>query len=96
MKFENRSQRDIGLLWFDAAFTLNGFDDQKERNLTYVKTEFQVLKLKFHACNFKQASYPFHKHTILRDLEVRGLNRLRNIFVETHSIQRINILKFSF
>jgi len=26
----------------------NGFDDQ-ERNLTFVKTDFQVLKLKFHA-----------------------------------------------
>jgi len=39
-----------------AAFTLNGFDDQ-ERNLTFVKIDFQVLKLKFHACNFKQAFY---------------------------------------
>jgi len=29
-----------------AAFTLSGFDDQ-ERNLTFVKTAFQVLKLKF-------------------------------------------------
>jgi len=29
-----------------AAFTLNGFDDQ-ERNLTFVKTVFQVLKFKF-------------------------------------------------
>jgi len=43
-----------------GVFTLNGFDDQ-ERNLTFVKTDFQVLKLKFHACNFKQAFYPFHK-----------------------------------
>jgi len=40
-----------------AAFTLNGFDDQ-ERNLTFVKTDFQVLKLKLHTCNFKQAFYP--------------------------------------
>jgi len=32
-----------------ATFTLNGFDDQ-ERNLTFVKTGFQVLILKFHAC----------------------------------------------
>jgi len=47
-----------------AAFTLNGFDDQ-ERNLMFVKTDFQVLKLKFHACNFKQAFYPLHK-TIYR------------------------------
>jgi len=30
----------------NAAFTHNGFDDQ-ERNLTFVKTNFQVLKLKF-------------------------------------------------
>jgi len=40
--------------------TLNGFDDQ-ERNLMFAKTDFQVLKLKFHACNFKQAFYPHHK-----------------------------------
>jgi len=36
----------------NTAFTLNGFDNQ-ERNLTFVKTFFEVLKLKFHACNFK-------------------------------------------
>jgi len=36
-----------------AAFTLNGFDDQ-ERNLTFVKTDFQVLKLKFYFCNILQ------------------------------------------
>jgi len=35
-----------------AAFTLNGFDGQ-ERNLTFVKADFQVFKRKFHACNFK-------------------------------------------
>jgi len=29
-----------------AAFTLNGFDDQ-ERNLTFVKTDFQVLNPNF-------------------------------------------------
>jgi len=34
----------------DAAFTLYGFDDQ-ERNLTFVKTDFQVLKFKFHDCS---------------------------------------------
>jgi len=34
--------------------TLYDFDDQ-ERNLAFVKTDFQILKLKFHACNFKQA-----------------------------------------
>jgi len=36
----------------DAAFTLSGFDDQ-EQNLTFVKTDFQVLKLKFLAYNIK-------------------------------------------
>jgi len=40
----------------NAVFTLNGFDDQK-RNLTFVKTDFQVSKLNFPACNFKQASF---------------------------------------
>jgi len=49
----------------NAAFTLNGFDNE-ERNLTFVKTDFQVLKLKFHACNFKQASILF-KNYISRD-----------------------------
>jgi len=46
-----------------AAFTLNGFDDQK-RNLTFVKTDFQVLKFKFYGCNFKQAFYPLHELNI--------------------------------
>jgi len=40
----------------NAAFTLNGFGDQ-ERNLTFVKTGFQVLKTKFPVCNFKKAFY---------------------------------------
>jgi len=39
-----------------AAFVLNGFEDQ-ERNLTFVKTDFQVSKLKFYACNFQQTSF---------------------------------------
>jgi len=39
---------------------LTGFDDQ-ERNLTFVKMNFQVLKLKFHACSFTHAFYPFHE-----------------------------------
>jgi len=39
---------------------LNDFDDQ-ERNVAFVKTDFQVLKFKFHACNFKQAFYPLYK-----------------------------------
>jgi len=48
-----------------AAFTLNGFDNQ-ERNLTFVKTAFQVLKLEFLACSMKQAFYPLHKQNITR------------------------------
>jgi len=47
----------------NAAFTLIGFDNQ-ERNLAFVKMDFQLLKLKFHACNFKQAFYPLHKLNI--------------------------------
>jgi len=43
---------------------LTVFDDQ-ERNLTYVKTDFQFLKLKFHASNFKQGLYPFYNYYIL-------------------------------
>jgi len=39
---------------------LNSFDDQK-RSPTLVNTDFQVLKFKFNACNFKQAFYPFQK-----------------------------------
>jgi len=50
---------------YNAAFTLSGFDKQ-ERNLTFVKTDFQVLKLKFLACSMKQAFYPLNK--ILREL----------------------------
>jgi len=42
---------------------LNVFDDQ-ERNLTFVKTNFQVLKIKFYACNFKQAFYPRYELNI--------------------------------
>jgi len=48
-----------------AALTPNDFDDQ-ERNLTFVKTDFQVLKLKFLACRMKQAFYPLHKQNIAR------------------------------
>jgi len=44
----------------------SGFDDQ-ERNLTFVKTHFQVLKLKYQGYNFKQALYPLMNY-ILRDL----------------------------
>jgi len=31
----------------------NGFDHQ-ERNLTFLKTDFQALKLKFYACSMKR------------------------------------------
>jgi len=48
---------------FYATFTLNGFDDQ-ERSLRLVKTDFQVLKPKYHACHFKQTFYPLHKLNI--------------------------------
>jgi len=44
----------------NAAFTQNSFNDQ-EQNLTLVKTDFQVLKHNFHACNFQKAFYPIHK-----------------------------------
>jgi len=46
-----------------AAFTLNGFDDQK-RNQTFVK-QISVLKLKFHACNFKQDFYLLFKQSLI-------------------------------
>jgi len=42
---------------FYAALTLDGIDDQ-ERNVTFVKTDFQALKFTFNA---KQAFYPPHK-----------------------------------
>jgi len=47
------------------VFTLSGFDNQ-ERNLTFVKTAFQALKLKFLACSKKQAFYLPHKQNIDR------------------------------
>jgi len=50
---------------FNPAFTLNGFDNQ-ERNLTFVKTDFQVLTLKFLACSMKETFYPFYKQNIAR------------------------------
>jgi len=43
----------------------SGFND-KERNLTFVKTAFQVLKLKFLGCSMKQTFYPLHKQNIAR------------------------------
>jgi len=48
-----------------AAITLSGFDYQ-ERNLTFVKTDFQVLKLKFLACSMKVSILFTNK--ILREL----------------------------
>jgi len=52
------------LIWHpnktNAAFIHNGFDNQVW-NLVFVKMDFQVLKLKFHACNFKWAFYSLHK-----------------------------------
>jgi len=51
-----------------ATFTLSGFDDQ-ERNLTFVKTAFQVFKLQFLACSMKQAFYPLYKQNIVRALK---------------------------
>jgi len=53
---------DVKIYEYDT-FTINGFDDQ-ERKLTFVKTDFRVLKLKFRACNFKQAFYSLHKRYI--------------------------------
>jgi len=44
--------------------------DHQERNQMFqdvppgAKTDFQVLKFKFYACNFKQAFYPLHKRYI--------------------------------
>jgi len=49
----------------NAAFTLSGFDDEK-RNLMFVKTALQILKLKFLACRMKQAFYPLNKQNIAR------------------------------
>jgi len=43
-----------------AAFTLNGFDDQ-ERNITFLKTDSQVLQLKFYVCSLSKLSILFIK-----------------------------------
>jgi len=50
-----------------STFTLSGFNDQ-ERNLTIVKTDFKVIKLKFHACNFNRFSNLFINY-MSRDLD---------------------------
>jgi len=64
---ENRSIIHNSTLLNNTAFTLNGFDDQ-ERYFTFVKANFCVSKLKFHACSFKQA-FIFFINYILRNLE---------------------------
>jgi len=46
----------VTLVISNAEFTVTGFHDQ-ERNLTFVKIAFQVLKLQFLACSMKQAFY---------------------------------------
>jgi len=51
----------------NAAFTLNDFDDQ-ERNLTFVKTNFQVFKLEFHPAIISRLSILFVNY-ISRDLD---------------------------
>jgi len=48
-------------------FMLNSFDDQ-EQNLTFVKTDFQVLKLKFHAAIISRL-YIFFINYTLRDFD---------------------------
>jgi len=53
--------RYVGFVTY-ATFTLSGVDDQI-RNPMLVITYFQVLKLKFHACNFKQDFYSLYKTT---------------------------------
>jgi len=58
-----------------AAFTLNGFNDEK-RNLTFVKTDFQVLIVKFYTCNFNRL-FLFFINYILRDLD-----NTKNTFIQ--------------
>jgi len=60
------SKQGFANFQYYAAFTLRRFDDQK-RNLTFVKTAFQVLKLQFLACSMKQAFYQLHNQNIARD-----------------------------
>jgi len=52
----------------NAAFTLSGFDDQ-ERNLAFVKTAFQVLKLKFLALLYEASFFIHFRNKILRELD---------------------------
>jgi len=59
----------------NAAFTHNCFDDQ-EQNLTFAKMHFQVLKLKYYSCNFKQAFF------LLRKLYIAWPWQNENTFVQ--------------
>jgi len=70
----------------NAAFTHNGFNEQ-ERNLTVLKTDFQVLKLKFHVCSFKQAFYPFHNLNITRARQHK--NTLTQVFLSVPGCQTV-------
>jgi len=49
----------------NAAFTLNGITT-KNKTLLFAKTDFQVLKLKFHACSMKQAFCPLCKLNVMQ------------------------------
>jgi len=49
----------------NAVFTL----DDQERNLMFVKTDFQISKVKFHVCNFISLSIHFINYFALRDLD---------------------------
>jgi len=54
-------------LLFHQLNAVFGFDDQ-ERNLTFVETNFLVLKLKFYTYNFRRFSILFINY-ISRDLD---------------------------
>jgi len=60
--------------------------------LVFVKTNFQVLKLKFYACNFKQAFYSFHKlyirfHKLYIVWPWQPKNAFRQAFRSVHGCQ---------
>jgi len=79
----------------------DGFDNQ-ERNLTLVKTDFSVLKLKFHACNFKHAGFLSSSYTIpscQTGIHKRGISSVFQAFYNsvgrTFSFKQKDILTFS-
>jgi len=78
------SSRNLSSNMPNAAFTLMGFDNQ-ERNLMFVKTDFQVSKLIFHACNFQQAFYTLHKLYIAWLWEHK--NTFIQVFLSVHGCQ---------